>query len=267
MNPVSRDTIVPAAITALDFSRPPARPPFLARRPVRWRARLLEGRLGRFRSGRHRVLARRGRRVLLPGRRSGAAVLTVGRCVPVRVGSLGRAVLSRPRCPVVLPRRRCGGGHGGVVVVGGVAAALLLVPEEVGEGVRLVALLAGLGDQVVHADVLGGPRVVAVRQVLRRALRLGGWGLGPDAWVGGRRETGRAGSTAAAAADTCPGAAGVRGAVVERLGDRVLGREVLRPVGIPGRRRPGGTCPRGGCGGAWPGSGGGPSGLPEPSTV
>ncbi|CAM5257810.1 hypothetical protein SVIOM342S_04596 [Streptomyces violaceorubidus] len=59
------------------------------------------------------------------------------------------------------------------------AAALLLVAEKVREGVRLVTLLTGLADQVVDAHELGGPRVVAVRQVLRRALRFGGRGRGP----------------------------------------------------------------------------------------
>ncbi|GAA3226978.1 hypothetical protein GCM10020256_37880 [Streptomyces thermocoprophilus] len=61
---------------------------------------------------------------------------------------------------------------------------LLLVAEQVRERVLLLRLLTGLGDQVVHAHVLRGARVVAVRQVLGGAVRLRRRGLRPHLRVG-----------------------------------------------------------------------------------
>ncbi len=63
------------------------------------------------------------------------------------------------------PTARRGGRSGdGRGVHGRVPAAVLLVLEEMREGVRLVVLLAGVRHQVVHADELGGARVLAVRR-------------------------------------------------------------------------------------------------------
>ncbi len=102
------------------------------------------------------------------------------------------------------------------------------------EGVRLVPLLAGLGDQVVDTHVLGGAGVVAVRQVLGGSVRLGGRGLGPHARVGGVRRLGGLPVERGLRLIRAGRRRGVRGAVVERLGHRVLGGEVLGPVRVLG---------------------------------
>ena len=172
--PVSRETSVPAAITALDFSRPEARPPASPGRP-RAAAAAPEPASGRCRAG----PAEEGR---TPGRPP----------------------------PCCWSRKRWAKASGSC------------------------CSLAGLGDQVVHAHVLGGAGVVAVRQVRRRPGRLRGRGLGPDPRVGGVLATRAAVRRAVPAAVRAGRRRGVRGAVVERLGHRVLGGEVLRPVGVLG---------------------------------
>lgn len=116
----------------------------------------------------------------------------------------------------------------------GEGAALLLVAEEMREGVRLVALLPRLADEVVHADVLGGARVVPVRQVLRGAVRLRGRRPGPHTRVGRVRRLRRLPVEGLLRLLRAGRGRRVRRPVVERLGDRVLGVDVLRPVGILG---------------------------------
>src|SRR5690606_28056823 len=105
--------------------------------------------------------------------------------------------------------------------------ALLLVAEEVCEGVLLPAAAA---DELVHAHVLRGARVVPVWQVLCRTVRLGRRGLRPHPRVG---SVGRLGRPAVQRLlRLVVVRRGVRGAVVARLVDRVLGGDVLRPVGV-----------------------------------
>lgn len=116
----------------------------------------------------------------------------------------------------------------------GEGAALLLVAEEMREGVRLVALLPRLADEVVHADVLRGARVVPVRQVLGGAVRLRGGRPGPHTRVGRVRRLRRLPVEGLLRLLRAGRGRRVRRPVVERLGDRVLGVDVLRPVGILG---------------------------------
>ncbi|MDQ1027732.1 hypothetical protein QF035_005314 [Streptomyces umbrinus] len=172
--------MVPAAMTALDFSRPDARPPDF-----------------------------------FPAAGAGAGGGVEGGSAAGAGSGVGEGTLGGPPA-------------------GGVCAALLLVPEEMSEGVRLVALLAGLGHQVVDTHELGRTGVVAVRQVLGGTLRLGGRSLGPHARVGGVRGLGRLSVERGLRLVGAGRRRGTRGAVVEGLGDRVLGGEILRPVGILG---------------------------------
>ncbi len=197
---------MPAAITALDFSRPPARPPFFGAG-----AGAGSGAAGSAAGGRSgaRVVARGGGRG--SGHRSGGVLLRAAR----RLTGIGAAL-----------------GAGVAAVLVGVGAALLLVAEEVREGVRLVALLPGLADEVVHADVLRGARVVSVRQVLSGAVRLRSGRRGPHPGVGRVRRLGRLPVEGLLRLLRAGRGRRVRRPVVEGLRDRVLGGDVLRPVGI-----------------------------------
>ncbi len=125
---------------------------------------------------------------------------------------------------------RCRGGDGGVL--GGGAGSPLLVPVEVREGVGLGLLVRRLGDQGVHSDELGGRGVVAVGQVPGGPVRLGRRSLGPDVRVRGvhgglGRRVERPGLLVGAGRRRRVG-----GPVVQDLGDGILGRQVLRPVGV-----------------------------------
>ena len=216
---------MPAAITALDFSRPAARPPFFG-------AAGGAGRRCRGGAGVQRLV----------GRGAGAA----GPGLAVRRG--GRR---RGRLPAAAPTgdRRA-------------AAALLLVAEEMGEGVRLVAAARRPGSTRSSTPTNWvRARVVAVRQVTGSGPSgLGRRGLGPHAAGRGRTADWAAARTAAAAAGRCPGAAA--GARHGRRAPRPPGpgRRGPAPGRGPGRRRPGGTGPRAAAAAPGRARRGGPSG-------